>query len=49
MIVNRQLAVSETVQSGTYGEFLSRKAQIGGEFGFEPSYIPDYLFAELYT
>jgi len=28
----------------TYTEFLNRKAQIGGDHGFEPDGLPDFLF-----
>ena len=27
-----------------YSEFLHRKSQIGGMSGFEPVFMPDYLF-----
>lgn len=27
-----------------YSEFLARKSQLGGEWGFEPLWIPDFLF-----
>ena len=27
-----------------YKEFLGSKSQLSGMFGFEPSFIPDYLF-----
>ena len=29
---------------GSYAEFLDCKSQLGGEFGFEPLWIPDFLF-----
>jgi len=28
----------------TYAEFIARKAQVGSEYGFEPTWIPDLLF-----
>lgn len=28
----------------TYAEFLDRKRQLGGEYGFSPLFMPDYLF-----
>src|SRR5512145_1277302 len=28
----------------TYQEFLGRKSHMGGEYGFEPLYLPDFLF-----
>jgi hypothetical protein len=28
----------------TYSDFLYRKTQLGGEYGFDPSYVPDFLF-----
>lgn len=27
-----------------YSAFIERKSQLGGEFGFEPKFIPDFLF-----
>lgn len=30
--------------NNTYAEFLSRKSQLGGMEGFEPLWLPDYLF-----
>ena len=29
---------------GTYAEFLERKAQLDGMAGFEPLWMPDFLF-----
>ena len=29
---------------GTYAEFLERKAQLDGIAGFEPLWMPDFLF-----
>ncbi len=31
-------------ESMTYDEFLSRKSQIGYEFGFDPVWMPDFLY-----
>ena len=31
-------------QSDTYHEFLENKSQLGGEYGFEPNYMPDFLY-----
>jgi hypothetical protein len=28
----------------TYSEFLHRKSSLSGEFGFEPLWMPDFLF-----
>jgi len=28
----------------TYEQFLDAKSQLGGEFGFEPTFMPDFLF-----
>lgn len=28
----------------TYEQFLHQKSQLGGEFGFNPSFLPDFLF-----
>jgi hypothetical protein len=28
----------------TYADFLHQKSQLGGEFGFEPVFMPDFLF-----
>ena len=28
----------------TYEQFLHQKSQLGGEFGFKPSFLPDFLF-----
>lgn len=30
--------------TGTYASFLCRKSQLDGDFGFEPTYVPDQLF-----
>jgi hypothetical protein len=30
--------------NGSYDSFLSRKAQLGGDHGFTPEYMPDFLF-----
>lgn len=30
--------------NGDYGAFLARKAQLGGEFGFAPIWMPSFLF-----
>jgi len=34
--------LSET--SNNYSEFIERKSQLGGMFGFEPTFLPDFLF-----
>lgn len=34
--------MSET--SNNYSEFIERKSQLGGMFGFEPTFLPDFLF-----
>jgi len=28
----------------TYDEFLNKKLQLGGEYGFDPTFMPDFLF-----
>lgn len=30
--------------NGSYSAFLDRKTQLGGDWGFEPTWIPDFLF-----
>ena len=30
--------------AGSYHRFIDRKSQIGGNHGFEPSWMPDFLF-----
>jgi superfamily II DNA or RNA helicase len=35
---------AQTCQSLTYADFLESKSQLGANDGFEPSFMPDYLF-----
>ena len=30
--------------NGTYASFLANKSQTGGQFGFEPVWMPEFLF-----
>lgn len=34
----------EAIQMQTYSEFLDAKRQLGGQFGFDPLWMPDFLF-----
>lgn len=40
----RRLPVAETNDMQTYQTFLAAKAQLGSMSGFDPTYLPDYLF-----
>ena len=40
---NVRATVTELV-STAYAEFLERKSQVYDDYGFEPSYMPDFLF-----
>ena len=32
----------------TYQEFLQRKSQLDGDYGFDPLFMPDFLFDFLF-
>jgi len=42
--MGKQQEIRQAVNGNSYAEFLYRKSQLGGFSGFEPLWMPDFLF-----